>query len=129
LWSSKEQKMSEWFYLAQLWVAVAAGMFSVTLGAMKKLPSLWSIGSLALVLLGLIGQFVVSIAVVSGGASAALDTVEYFAYLLVAIMVPVGAGFWGLVERNRWSTMILGVAALTVAVMLVRMHQIWTGSY
>jgi hypothetical protein len=49
--------------------------------------------------------------------------------LLVAIMVPVGAGFWALVERNRWSTVILGVAALTVAVMLVRMNQIWTGSY
>jgi hypothetical protein len=129
LWSSKEKKLIEWFYLAQLWFAVVAGIFSVTLGAMKKLPSLWSIGSLAVVLLGLIGQLIVSIFVVSGGATAALDTVEYFAYLLVAIMVPIGAGFWGLVERNRWSTMILGVASLTVAVMLVRMHQIWTGSY
>jgi hypothetical protein len=58
-----------------------------------------------------------------------VDTVEFYAYLLVAIMVPVGAGFWALVERNRWSTVILGVAALTVAVMLVRMNQIWTGSY
>jgi hypothetical protein len=58
-----------------------------------------------------------------------VDTVEFFAYLLVAIMVPVGAGFWALVERNRWSTVILGVAALTVAIMLVRMNQIWTGSY
>jgi hypothetical protein len=121
--------MIEWFYLAQLWFAVAAGIFSVTLGAMKKLPSLWSIGSLAVVLLGLIGQLIVSIFLVTGGATAAIDTVEYFAYLLVAIMVPIGAGFWGLVERNRWSTIILGLASLTVAVMLVRMHQIWTGSY
>jgi hypothetical protein len=129
LWSSKEKKLIEWFYLAQLRFAVVAGIFSVTLGAMKRLPSLWSIGSLAVVLVGLIGQLIVSIFVVSRGATAALDTVEYFAYLLVAIMVPIGAGFWGLVERNRWSTMILGVASLTVAVMLVRMHQIWTGSY
>lgn len=121
--------MIEWFYLAQLWFAVAAGIFSITLGAIKKLPSLWSIGSLAAVLLGLIGQLVISIVAVVGGENAAVDTVEYFAYLLVAIMVPIGAGFWGLVERNRWSTMILGFAALTVAVMLVRMHQIWTGSY
>jgi hypothetical protein len=121
--------MIEWFYLAQLWIAVAAGVFSVTLGTIKKLPSLWSIGSLAIVLLGLIAQLVISIVAVAGGATAAIDTVEYFAYLLVAIMVPIGAGFWGLVERNRWSTMILGFAALTVAVMLVRMNQIWTGSY
>ena len=121
--------MTDWLYLAQLWFAVTAGVFSVTLGALKKLPSLWSIGSLAIVLLGLIGQLGYSIAVVTGGAIATVDTVEFFSYLLVAIMVPIGAGFWGLVERNRWSTMILGFAALTVAVMLVRMNQIWTGTY
>jgi hypothetical protein len=121
--------MVEWFYLTQLWFAVIAGIFSLTLGAMKKVPSLWSIGGLAVVLLGLIGQLIYTIIAVTAGASAKVDTVEFFAYLLVAIMVPIGAGFWGLVERNRWSTMILGVAGLTVAVMLVRMNQIWTGTY
>ena len=29
-------------------------------------------------------------------------------------------------ERNRWSTVILGVAALAVGVMVYRMLQIWT---
>ena len=76
-----------------------------------------------------IGQIVYTTIAVFGGAEAVVDTVEFYAYLVVAIMVPVGAGFWALVERNRWSTVILGVAALTVAVMLVRMNQIWTGSY
>ena len=79
--------------------------------------------------MGLIGQIVYTTIAVFGGAEAVVDTVEFYAYLLVAIMVPIGAGFWALVERNRWSTVILGVAALTVAVMLVRMNQIWTGSY
>ena len=121
--------MTEVLYLAQLWFAVAAGLFCLALGLFGKLPSLWSVGSLAAVLLGLIGQFVYTTVIVVGGAEAAVDTVEFYAYLLVAIMVPIGAGFWALVERNRWSTVILGVAALTVAVMLVRMNQIWTGSY
>ncbi len=121
--------MIEVLYLAQLWFAVAAGLFCLVLGLIGKLPSLWSVGALAVVLLGLIGQFVYTTVIVIGGAEAAIDTVEFYAYLLVAIMVPVGAGFWALVERNRWSTVILGVAALTVAVMLVRMNQIWTGSY
>jgi len=40
------------------------------------------------------------------------------------ILVPL-AGFWALVERNRWSTVILGVACLAVAVMVYRMYQIW----
>ena len=121
--------MVEWFYLVQTGFAVAAGLFVLGLGIIGKLPSLWSVGALALVLLGLIAQFVVSAVLVAGGARAEVDTVEFFAYLLVASMVPVGTGFWALVERNRWSTIILGVAALTIAVMLVRMHQIWTGSY
>jgi hypothetical protein len=56
-----------------------------------------------------------------------LDTWEFFGYLIVAIMVPVGAAIWALVERSRWSTVIMGAGVLTVVVMLVRMHQIWTG--
>ena len=121
--------MIEVLYLAQLWFAVATGLFCLILGLLGKLPSLWSVGSLGVVLLGLIGQFIYTTVIVIGGAEAAVDTVEFYAYLLVAIMVPIGAGFWALVERNRWSTVILGVASFTVAVMLVRMNQIWTGSY
>jgi hypothetical protein len=42
-------------------------------------------------------------------------------------MVPVGTAIWALVDRNRWSTVVMGAGILTVVVMLVRMHQIWTG--
>jgi hypothetical protein len=42
------------------------------------------------------------------------------------MLLPIAAGFWALIERSRWSTVILGVAALSVAVMLYRMLQIWT---
>jgi hypothetical protein len=121
--------MIEWLYLAQLWIALAAGLFSLALGLMGRLPSLWTIGATALVEFGLLVQLVYSIVAVVGGERAKIDTVEFFAYLIVAIMVPIGSGFWALVERNRWSTLILGVSGLTVAVMLVRMSQIWTGSY
>lgn len=121
--------MTDWLYLAQLWISVAAGLFALAMGLLGRLPSLWSLGGIALVELGLFVQLVYSIVAVSGGERATVDTVEFFAYLIVAIMVPIGAGFWALVERNRWSTVILGVAGLTVAVMLVRMAQIWTGSY
>ena len=36
------------------------------------------------------------------------------------------AAFWSLVERDRWSTVVLGVASLAIAVMVVRMDIIWT---
>lgn len=121
--------MIAWLYSAQLFLATAVGLLAVILGLAKRKPSGVSIGALALVQLALFIQLVVSIVIVIAGERAKQDTVEFFAYLLVALLIPLGAGFWALIERTRWSTVIIGVGALTVAVMLVRMSQIWTGTY
>jgi hypothetical protein len=43
------------------------------------------------------------------------------------VFVPVAAVIWALVEKSRWSTVVIGASMLTVVVMLVRMMQIWTG--
>jgi len=118
---------SLWFLVVQEVVAAAVGSFGLLLGMAKRKPSLISIGALGLVELLLAIQFVLSIVLVSGGARAKTDTVEFFSYLVVAMIVPIGAGFWALVERTRWSTMVLGVAGFTVAIMLARMEQIWFG--
>jgi hypothetical protein len=72
-------------------------------------------------------QLIASITLVVLGERAAVDTWEFFGYLIVAILVPVGTAIWALVDRNRWSTVVMGAGVLTVVVMLVRMHQIWTG--
>lgn len=121
--------MINWLYESQLWVDTTVGLLSVILGIAKRRPSGVTIGALALVQLGLLIQLVASIVLVIGGARAKADTVEFFAYLIVALMVPLGAAFWALIERSRWSTVVLGVGALTVAVMLVRMQQLWTGTF
>jgi hypothetical protein len=116
-----------WLLVAQQIVAAAAGSIGVLLGVAKRKPSMVSIGALALVELLLLVQFVLSVVLVAGGERAKTDTVEFFSYLVVALIVPIGAGFWALVERTRWSTMVLGVAGFTVAIMLARMEQIWFG--
>lgn len=118
---------SLWFLVAQEVIASAVGSFGLLLGMAKKKPSLVSIGALALVELLLLIQFILSVVLVAGGERAKTDTVEFFSYLVVALIVPIGAGFWALVERTRWSTMVLGVAGFTVAIMLARMEQIWFG--
>lgn len=116
-----------WLLVTQEAIASAVGSFGLLLGMAKRKPSMISIGALALVELLLLVQFVLSVVLVSGGARAKTDTVEFFSYLVVALIVPIGAGFWALVERTRWSTMVLGVAGFTVAIMLARMEQIWFG--
>jgi hypothetical protein len=119
--------MIELFFQIQAWGAFAIGLILVGFGMAKRKPSLISLGALAAVQLGLLVQLIFSIVIVVGGARAKTDTVEFFAYLLVALIVPLGAAFWALIERTRWSTFVLGVGSLTVAIMLVRMHQIWFG--
>ena len=117
--------MLEIFFQVQAWLAFAVGVVLLGFGVAKREPSLISLGALACVELGLLVQLISSIIMVAGGARAKTDTVEFFAYLLVALIVPIGAAFWALIERTRWSTFVLAVGSLTVAIMLVRMHQIW----
>ncbi|BDS50166.1 hypothetical protein [Rhodoluna lacicola] len=121
--------MIAWLYSAQLFLATAVGLMTIVMGLAQRKPSGISIGAIALVQVGLLVQLVASIVLVISGERAKQDTVEFFAYLIVALIIPVAAAFWALIERSRWSTVVLGVGALTVAVMLVRMSQIWTGSY
>jgi hypothetical protein len=119
--------MLELFFQVEAWSALAVGLILLGFGLAKRKPSLISLGALAFVQLGLLVQLISSIILVVGGARAKTDTIEFFAYLLVALIVPLGAAFWALIERTRWSTFVLGVGSLTVAIMLVRMHQIWFG--
>lgn len=119
--------MLEWWYQAQLWFGVAAGLLLVVMGLIGRKPSGFSLALVAGSEFGLLMQLIASITLVVLGQRAVLDTWEFFGYLIVAIMVPVGAAIWALVERSRWSTVVMGAGVLTVVVMLVRMQQIWSG--
>ena len=119
--------MLEWGYHFQLAFATLVGVFALTLGIFKRPPSWWSVGAVALVEALLLVQLVVSIVLVVQGKQAVGDTVEFFGYIITALIVPPAAIAWAVIERTRWSTLVLGVSGLTIAVMLVRMWQIWTG--
>ena len=117
--------MIDWVYQAAQVVAVGGGLLALVSGMFGRLPSLVSLIPLVSTALGLVIQGFVAIGVLIGGGVAKGDPIEWFGYLLTALLVAVAAGFWALAERNRFSTMILGAANLTVAIMLLRMWQIW----
>jgi|AntRauMFilla1563_2_1112583.scaffolds.fasta_scaffold01322_4 hypothetical protein len=119
--------MLEWWYLAQLWFLLPAGLLLIFLGLIGRKPSGFSISIMAIAEFGLLMQLIASISLVILGERAVIDTWEFFGYLIVALLIPVAGGLWALVERSKWSNVVMGAALLTVAVMLVRMVQIWTG--
>ena len=117
--------MIEWFTIVQVAVATIAGVLCVALGLAGRRPSDLTMGAAALVELLLIVQLVVAIASPAFGNTASGDLLEFYVYLISAVLLPVAGGFWALVERSRWSTVILGALCLAVAVMVYRMNVIW----
>lgn len=115
-----------WFTIAQVAVAAAAGLLCVVLGLAGRRPSDLTVGSLALIELLLIVQIVVAIIAPFAGNPPTGSLLELWTYLVSAAIIPPAAAAWALVERSRWSTVIMGVAALSIAVMVWRMFMIWT---
>lgn len=118
--------MIEWFTITQIAIAVVAGVFCLGAGFLGRRPSDFSVGALALVELGLIIQVVVAIVAPFVGNAPTGDLLEFWTYLISAALLPIGGVVWALLERSRWSTVIMGVIALSAAVMLWRMQVIWT---
>ena len=118
--------MIEWFTILQIVVTCAAGLFCLIAGFIGRWPSDFTVGSLALVELLLLIQVVVAIVAPLTGNPPSGDLLEFWVYLIAAVLLPIGGVLWALLERSRWSTVILGVVGLSLAVMLWRMQMIWT---
>jgi hypothetical protein len=112
--------------LAQAIALAAIGAVVAIIGLMKRPFNDIVLGAAALALLTLIVQAVVSIIAPFTGAGPTGDLLEYWTYLLTALVIPPGAVLWALVDKqSQWSTLIVGIGILTCAVMVYRMHQIW----
>lgn len=115
-----------WFTVVQVGVATLAGLLCIVLGLAGRRPSDLSVGALALVELLLIAQVVVAIVAPLAGNPPTGSLLEFWVYLVSAALLPLAGAAWALLERSRWSTVIMGVVGLSVAVMVWRMQTIWT---
>ena len=118
--------MIDWLTTLILVVSVAAGLICLVLGLAGRKPNDVTLGVTLLVDLFLIAQLVVAIAAPAFGNTPTGSALEFYVYLVTAILLPPLAVLWSLLERSsRWSTVVLAVASFAVAVMVYRMHQIW----
>lgn len=117
--------MIEWFTTIAIVVSVIAGLVALVLGGMGRKPDDYSVLATAAVALVLSVQIVIGIVAPFVGNQPTGDIVEWWIYLVTALVLPVAAIAWALVDRTRWATVVMGIASLAVAVMLYRMHQIW----
>ena len=102
---------------------VLAGYAGVTTARTRRMEAdlLVALGVLEVLVLVLVGLIVAKLA--GGARPAGLATL--IGYLIAMPVVPVAAGFWGLLERSRWGPAVIVAAGLVAAVLVVRLHQIW----
>ena len=113
------------FTIAQVIVACVAGLLCVVIGLAGRRPNDVTLGALVVVELLLLAQLVIALIAPGLGNHPTGSLPEFYVYLISALLIPPLAVFWALIERTRWSTVVLGVAAFAIAVMVVRMEQIW----
>ena len=118
--------MIEWFTWVQVVVAVVAGIVCVVACFAKRQPDDITVGTGAVVLLLLLVQLVVAIVAPFVGNAPTGNLVEFYIYLVSAILLPPLAVVWALVDRTRWSNLVLATSSFAIAVMVYRMFQIWT---
>ena len=53
------------------------------------------------------------------------EVATFVGYALTSILVPPVGALWALSDKSRWGTGAAGVAALVLAVLTVRMQQVW----
>ena len=115
-----------WFTIVTLAVAIVGGLVGIVLGLAGRRPGDVTVGALALLELLLLAQVVIAIVAPFAGNPPSGSALEFWVYLVSAALLPPAGVVWALIERSRWSTVIMGIAALAVAIMVWRMHVIWT---
>lgn len=114
-----------WVSWATIAVCVISAVVCLVEAARGKVPDDPSMLAILVALLALVVLTVVAIWLAVTGHGSVGDGLEWGGYMFFAFFVLIGTSIWGLIERTRVSTLILGLGALTVAVMVIRMHQIW----
>lgn len=114
------------FTVVLVGAAILAGLLCVVLGLAGRKPADVTLISLIVVEVLLLAQIVIALLAPAFGNTPTGNPAEFWVYLITAAIIPPLAAIWALTERSRWSTVVLGVGALAVAVMAYRMHQIWT---
>jgi hypothetical protein len=115
----------EWFAWLQVVIAGVAALIAFVAAGAKRTPNDYTLGSALLVGILLLVQLVISIVAPFVGNQPTGDALEFWMYLITAVLMVPAALIWSIVERSVVSNVILGVVGVSISVMVARMHQIW----
>ena len=116
--------MDGYFY-SILIIGLVSSIVCIVAGVLKKAPNDITILAVLAVEAALLVYLVGSIVRVALGEQMAGEPWEFWGYLVTALMIPLGAVYWSILEKTRWSNFVLAAVGVTALVMAARMNQIW----
>lgn len=100
--------------------------WSLLTSARNRPPDLTHIVGAVVVELLVLTEAVAAIARIIDGARPA-EPATFWGYLIASVLLlPAGVAL-ALLERSRYGVVILGVAALVLPVLILRLQQVWSG--
>lgn len=118
-----------WGYDGWFWVSVVLGTLSCVVCVVQavrgKAPNDVTQVSVLAQEFFLVVYALGSLVMLFVGPAASGSVVEYWGYLLTALIIPAGTFVWSLVERSSWSNWVLAATGPTIVVMVYRMNFIW----
>jgi hypothetical protein len=117
--------MIEWLTFLIISVSVIVGVIQLVEGARARPPRDVSVIGSFLVFALLLVQTVVAIVAPALGNTIAGDPLEYWMYLITALLLSPVALVFAFVDRTRLGTLALAGISLATTVMVVRMADIW----
>ena len=112
-------------YVAIGGALVGAAWAALLMGLDRRLhdPLFWLLAAVEMVLLGLLVGGCVGLA----RTDRDIDGLTFVGYLVSIVLVLPFAVAWAASERSRWGTGVLLSGCLTVAVLALRLTQLWAG--
>lgn len=87
----------------------------------------------SIISLGLIELYLLVYAVYAGirqamGATVVGEAWEFWGYIITVLILPIGVFIYAVIDKTRWSNLVMSFVGLVVFVMVYRLEEIWWGS-
>jgi hypothetical protein len=107
--------------------SLALAVVLAVLAFLDRTTPVWALALVGLLEVGLLVLAVVGIVAWVGGTGPAEPVVFAF-YLVACLVVPPLMVWWGRGEPGRWGSGVVAIACLVLAVLILRVAQVWTGA-
>lgn len=106
---------------------LALAGLSLLMTALNRRVGRLLIGAIAVGEAGQLVQVVWAIVRLAGGDRPAGGMVVFIGYLIGSLIILPIAAVWGVGDRTRWGPGVVAAGFLVMAVLIVRMEQVWNG--